>query len=150
MIRQTQPMKPESEALRTKSESENEVLRTKSEVLVKYGPGNEKLTNPTNPTTPMSSSSSKLEIKNKFEALMFINSITRNAQVEFTNEQIQDIIKLLTGADKVQIFTETTPGCLNTKNKIKDIYIDKLGRRYNFIEMIDEYEFFTKELGFKL
>ena len=80
-------------------------------------------------------------------ALIYVNRVRRRGEV-FSEDDIREIIRFLTAADNVQLIVDTQPGCFKSETKIKAAYVDKDGKRTNFIEMIDAYKFFTDELGF--
>lgn len=80
-------------------------------------------------------------------ALIYVNRVRRRGEA-FSEDDIREIIRFLTAADSVQLIVDTQPGCFKSETKIKAAYVDKDGKRTNFIEMIDAYKFFTDELGF--
>lgn len=80
-------------------------------------------------------------------ALIYVNRVRRRGEV-FSEADIREIIRFLTAADSVQLIVDTQPGCFKSETKIKAAYVDKDGKRTNFIEMIEPYRFFVEELGF--
>lgn len=134
----------------TKAESRSESKAAVTNVInIGQRPGTERPEPRTREVTypPDTDEKATSKLACEHAALIYVNRVRRRGEA-FSEDDIREIIRFLTAADSVQLIVDTQPGCFKSETKIKAAYVDKDGKRTNFIEMIDAYKFFTDELGF--
>ena len=106
------------------------------------------------PNTVANESEVKPLENRQYDALMYYADkiYCNHDKIDYTEDELVKMIRILTGADSVMIVWDEDVGCVKSGKAVHEIFVDIRNKdgvlvRHNFRQLIREYEFFYRYLN---